>query len=116
MNTFKITVLSLGLVLSGQVIAQTQTTTPAPAPAPEKQHDPAKLFAKLDTNGDGSIDKTEFTAAAEKREEKKDKDIDIDKQFSKTDTNGDGLISKEEFIARKDEMKAHHDAKKEEKQ
>lgn len=114
MNTFKIAVLALGVTLSGQAVAQTQTTTPAPAP--EKQHDPEKLFTKLDTNGDGSIDKTEFTTAAQKREEKKDKDIDIDKQFAKTDTNSDGLISKDEFLARKDEMKAHHDAKKEGKQ
>ncbi len=50
-------------------------------------------FAKVDTDGNGTISKSEFLA---KHEEK----------FDKMDTNGDGEISKEEKMAGKRKMKA----------
>lgn len=105
MKALKFTALTFGLMLSGQVIAQ----------EPEKPKDPAKMFEHLDTNKDGSIDKTEFNAAAEKREAKKEKEIDADKHFTKLDSNSDGLISKEEFLAHKEDMKAKKENKKTDK-
>lgn len=92
-------------MLAGQVVAQET----------EKPKDPAKMFDRLDTNKDGSIDKTEFNTAIEKREIKKEKEIDADKQFAKTDTDSNGLISKEEFLARKEAAKAKRENKKTDK-
>jgi len=102
MKALHFTALTLGLLVCSQVSAQET----------EKQKDPAKVFDRLDTSKDGFIDKTEFNAAVEKREIKKEKEIDGDKQFAKADTNSDGLISKEEFIARKEEVKAKKANKK----
>lgn len=103
MNTVKIGILTLGFFLGNQVIAQ-ETKEPTP---PNSD----KLFARMDKNADGSIDKAEFAAAKEKREEKTGKEINEEKQFAKFDTNGDGLISKEEFNARKEELKEKKEAR-----
>ena len=51
------------------------------------------IFKKLDTNGDGGIDKAEFQAAAKNT---KGSGQDSDKMFNKIDTNGDGKIDKTE--------------------
>jgi hypothetical protein len=54
----------------------------------------AKLFAKLDTNGDGTISKDEFSAATSKA------GVDSslsDAVFSKMDANGDGSVSQDEL-------------------
>lgn len=48
--------------------------------------DPAKRFAKLDANGDGTLDKAEIDAMLSRR-------------FRRLDTNGDGLISADERAA-----------------
>lgn len=48
--------------------------------------DPAKRFAKLDTNGDGMLDKSEIEAMLARR-------------FNKLDTNGDGIASAAERTA-----------------
>ncbi len=62
-----------------------------------------KMFAKLDANGDGSIDKQEMATAFGSVS---------DKLFSKFDTNGDGSISKDESAAGlqslHDELASHH--------
>ncbi|WP_010187352.1 EF-hand domain-containing protein [Sphingomonas sp. PAMC 26605] len=48
--------------------------------------DPARRFAKLDTNGDGSLDRSEIDAMLTRR-------------FKRLDTNGDGVVSAEERAA-----------------
>ncbi|WP_240698896.1 EF-hand domain-containing protein [Sphingomonas sp. AAP5] len=48
--------------------------------------DPAKRFAKLDANGDGTLDKAEIDAMLSRR-------------FKRLDTNGDGLLSADERAA-----------------
>ena len=48
--------------------------------------DPAKRFAKLDTNGDGMLDKAEIDAMLTRR-------------FQRLDTNGDGIASTDERAA-----------------
>ena len=57
--------------------------------------DPAKLFKKRDTNGDGAVSEDEFLAAAKEDKQKEA----MKKRFSKIDSNGDGKLSLEEFTA-----------------
>lgn len=48
--------------------------------------DPAKRFARIDSNGDGVLDKAEINAMPTRR-------------FSRLDTNGDGALSPDERAA-----------------
>ncbi len=60
------------------------------------------LFRKLDTNGDGVIDKTEMKAALQSGKKVSaagNKDASLGQVFGKLDTNGDGVISESEFDA-----------------
>jgi len=61
----------------------------------QKQGPAEKLFAKMDTNGDGKIDKSEleaaFTAAGGSVAQ-------ADALFSKLDKDGDGSVTKAEFV------------------
>jgi len=57
-------------------------------------HDPAQAFARLDTNGDGFIDKAEIDAASAER-------------FKRMDTNGDGILSADERAAMRGGMYRH---------
>ncbi|MDQ1318485.1 MAG: hypothetical protein QG588_2147 [Candidatus Poribacteria bacterium] len=54
-------------------------------------------FKKMDANGDGSLDKTEISALADKISEFTGQSIDADKLMTKLDTSKDGLINQEEF-------------------
>jgi hypothetical protein len=60
-----------------------------------KQGPAAKLFAKIDSDGDGKISKTEleaaFTAAGGSTDQ-------ADALFDKLDKDGDGAVSKTEFL------------------
>ena len=56
-------------------------------------------FGKIDTNGDGSLDKTEISSFADKISEMGGQSVDADELVSRLDTNEDGLISQEEFDA-----------------
>jgi spermidine/putrescine-binding protein len=74
------------------------------AHAAEPAGDGDALFAKLDANGDGKIDKAELTKAHEaKAAEKGDKtpvdSAKIDAMISRLDTNGDGAVDKTEMAA-----------------
>ncbi len=61
-----------------------------------------QMFAKMDTNGDGKIDKSEFLAALQQNSASGNAKLTPDQLFAKLDTNGDGTIDKTEFMA------AHH--------
>jgi len=102
MNSLKIGLVALGFITMNQSIAQESKDQTA--------QNSDKMFLRMDANGDGVIDKAEFTAAKEKREEKTGKEIDSEKQFAKFDTNSDGHISKSEYDTRKAEMKARREA------
>jgi Ca2+-binding EF-hand superfamily protein len=59
--------------------------------------DPQAFFKKIDSNGDGSIDKNEFLTMWQQKgsvDESK-----VSELFSKIDTNGDGKISQSEMDA-----------------
>jgi Ca2+-binding EF-hand superfamily protein len=56
-----------------------------------------RMFSKIDTNGNGSLDKTEFSALAKKMSEMSGNSINVDDAFSTYDANGDGSLSKSEL-------------------
>ncbi len=55
------------------------------------------LFSKIDSNGSGSLDKTEFSAFAKKLSQDSGNSIDVDSAFSTYDANGDGSLSESEL-------------------
>ncbi|SYZ72283.1 hypothetical protein TRIP_C20398 [Candidatus Zixiibacteriota bacterium] len=64
-----------------------------------------EMFANMDTNGDGIIDKAEFTEFGRKMAANIGKADKSEELFSKMDTDGDGQISKAEFEAFGEKMK-----------
>ena len=58
-----------------------------------------KIFADLDTNGDGQLDRAELIAAAKNGALPAGGDeSQLDEAMAQFDTNGDGKISKEEWL------------------
>ena len=70
----------------------------------------AKMFAKMDSNGDGYIDKAEFTAFHQQHAHKNHAGESADDIFAKIDTNGDGKISQDELSAFQAVMKSKRQA------
>lgn len=62
---------------------------------------PEDMFAKIDSNSDGSIDKTEMQSFSEQISNQDGDTIDISRMFADMDTDSDGLISQDEFLAAK---------------
>ncbi|KUM43085.1 EF-hand domain-containing protein [Pseudomonas sp. EpS/L25] len=63
-----------------------------------------KLFTKLDSDGDGTISKSELTTAASAASDSQDSDaasgdIDVDKLLGMLDQNGDGSVGENEFAS-----------------
>jgi Ca2+-binding EF-hand superfamily protein len=59
-----------------------------------------EMFAKMDTNGDGTIDKAEFAAFAPPQGEKSGRPgPSVDEMFAAMDSDGDGSITKTEMEA-----------------
>ena len=65
----------------------------------------AKLFAKLDTDGDGQISKDEFSAAASKAGA--DSSV-ADAVFNKIDADGDGSVTQDELTQADQASRPHH--------
>ena len=72
--------------------------------AAQPPHDGGRLFAMIDANGDGKLDKAEITKMAQMRAEKQgDPSLaspeKIDIFFKHLDANGDGFVDKSEIEA-----------------
>ena len=63
--------------------------------------DPAQKFKELDSNADGSLDKTEFGTLASEISSMTGGDISVDDMLSEIDSDGDGLVSETEFKSAK---------------
>jgi hypothetical protein len=97
-------------VVCGAVAASADEPTPGQkkrGPGDSRGADKGKQFAKLDTDGDGSLSKAEFAKFAEEiakrfankggKEQPRGGADFAGKMFERMDTNGDGKISKDEF-------------------
>jgi len=60
--------------------------------------DPAEMFKKLDGNGDGGLDKTEFSAIAQKLSQDTGATIEFEDAIAEYDANGDGQLGEDEML------------------
>lgn len=77
----------LGLLILGAAVTQA-------ADKPKAKPDPAKVFARKDADGDGSLTVEEFKKGLKEKALER-----ADKRFGKLDTDGDGKLSLAEFEA-----------------
>lgn len=56
------------------------------------------MFAKVDQNGDGSINKDEMQLMADRMSQRTGMTRDVETDFATADLNGDGKIDKSEFL------------------
>lgn len=73
--------------------------------AAQPPQDGGRMFAMMDANGDGKLDKAEVTKMAERRAERQGDPTmaspeKVDAFFAHLDANGDGVIDKAELAAR----------------
>jgi Ca2+-binding EF-hand superfamily protein len=102
---------AVAIVAGGAALAQTAKPAKAPAPRAHSAHTAtraevqshlATMFAKLDTNHDGSIAKDELTAIETRRDQKLEQRaqrFDPSKMFDRIDLNHDGKITTAEAEA-----------------
>ncbi len=69
-----------------------------PTEAEMKQHR-QEMFTQMDTNGDGTVDKAEFSAFGKQMAEATGRPDQSDEIFSAIDTDGDGVITQAEADA-----------------
>ena len=84
-------------VVADEAVAPEQEAAPVPAMDPEaraarKAKRKAEMFAKLDTDGNGTISSEEFNSREHPG-------------FDRADADGDGVVTKEELDAMKAKMK-----------
>ncbi len=82
-------------ILSVLALASFVNAAEGDAKKEKPKMDPAKAFAKLDTNSDGSLSKEEFMASPQAKKDA----AKAEKAFGGKDKDKDGKISKEEFTA-----------------
>lgn len=66
-----------------------------------------ELLASMDSDGNGTIDKAEFSAAAQSMASQSDDTSELDDIFASLDTDSDGSMSSEELISALKNMKPH---------
>ena len=64
---------------------------------------PGEIFDKVDLDGSGTLDQTEFQALADKISEATGKDVDVEELFAAYDENGDGVLNEEESLTATEE-------------
>ncbi|MFZ5979382.1 MAG: EF-hand domain-containing protein [Candidatus Zixiibacteriota bacterium] len=57
-----------------------------------------KMFTKLDSDGDGALNRTELESFAEELSQKSGQTVDLDEFISSLDSDGDGIVSQDEFM------------------
>lgn len=80
-----------GIGNQGIFLAQMQAGGMRRGPSPEE------MFKKVDTDGSGGIDQTEFEAMAKKMSERTENSIDVKEAFANYDANGDGQLQADEM-------------------
>lgn len=70
--------------------------------------DEEEMFTSIDTDGDGSISKTELSAFFESAPAGSGQAPSVDDIFSRDDSDSDGLISKDEFLSAMEARKSEH--------
>ncbi|PKQ62295.1 hypothetical protein BZG02_13355 [Labilibaculum filiforme] len=91
-NLIKLSVLALGLLVFAPVEAQDQK--------PKKKD----VFAKMDANSDGFLDKAEYLTGMKGKKDKNGVELSqekLEKMFAKKDTNSDKKIDLSEYTAKK---------------
>jgi G3E family GTPase len=101
---------------------EVQAQSSASGYAPTQGMDPSEalgamaqqFMATMDTNKSGTIDKAEFSQAAQAlaKSSGKTDTSGVDAAFGKIDTNGDGQISSDEFMSAIKQATAQNDTKK----
>ncbi len=61
--------------------------------------DPAEAFSKVDSDGSGGLDQTEFQTLADKISEATGQEVDAEELFNTYDEDGDGILSESETQA-----------------
>jgi len=82
-------------ILSVLALASFVNAAEGDAKKEKPKMDPAKAFAKMDANSDGSISKEEYMATPQAKKDA----AKAEKSFAGRDKDKDGKISKEEFTA-----------------
>jgi Ca2+-binding EF-hand superfamily protein len=82
-----------GINSSNSLMGQLNMTSARPKPE--------EMFAKMDSNSDGSIDKAEMQSFSEEIANQDGDTIDISEMFANIDTDSDGKINQDEFLAAK---------------
>lgn len=82
-------------ILSVLALASFVNAAEGDAKKEKPKMDPAKAFAKIDANGDGSLSKEEFLATPQAKKDA----AKAEKGFAGKDKDKDGKITKEEFTA-----------------
>lgn len=97
-TTMKTCIQSLAILAFATSVSFAQEEAPK-GPRGDKRPDPAKVFAKLDADSDGSLTLAEFQAApmAKRNPER------AEKGFAKMDADSDGMVTLEEFKAHRPE-------------
>jgi len=80
-------------MLNGQSSSQVSGMGQGGMPSPQE------MFKQVDTNGDGSVDKAELQAFADKVSAKTGQSMNVDEVLTKYDTNKDGVLSEAEMDA-----------------
>ena len=83
------------------VLALASFVNAAKEDAKKPKMDPAKAFAKLDANSDGSVSKEEFLNSPQAKKDA----TKAEESFGKRDKDKDGKLSKEEFAPAKKKKK-----------
>lgn len=72
----------------------------------------ASVMSMLDTNQNGSIDKTEFSDMAKQLSQGQSVSSNTDKAFAAIDSNGDGSITADELMKMLEQLSTKHKAHK----